>query len=92
VQIKLIDMRGKSGFPSDSNGVCFEVKIRDRYVIRTDSANRGWRIDKVDVFGMKEAVYGPGGEAYWQDVAGALAVLHDIVFATSAGVTDFNEN
>jgi hypothetical protein len=63
------DMRGKGGFPSDDSGLVYYLDIslpttnslgreemKERtYVIRTDAANRGWRVDKVDA-GLPEKV------------------------------------
>jgi len=92
VKFKIHDLRGTNGFPQSQGGLVFEHHeervIRDkytglpiqrdaRYVIRTGSDVKGWRIDLLPKLGPPEAVYDldPERTAYFPSNAEAAAAL-----------------
>lgn len=104
LSFKVHNLQGQNGFPVGSKGLVYEyleqrvirckhtgIKIRRdaRYVIRTDSTDKGWRIDLLPKLGPAETVYGldAGRSTYWstpEQAAQAFSgVLDEIANNTS---------
>ena len=102
----VIDMRGTKGFPVNQKGIVFihkdnrrvtcrscglPIQLRDTYIIRTDTWDRGWRIDHHDFGPLFTAVYGPKGESYFPTNTAAAKALaaHRETVAEKAIITDY---
>jgi len=96
ISFRIVDMRGKGGFPKGREGLVYEhlerrtlknkytgfpIKRDEQYVIRTSTQSKGWRIDRIALLTGPEAISAPDRTSSWETPQIAAVALETFLKA-----------